>query len=301
MDSKLITEYWDSEDPRPLVEIIVQQMGNRKMRSIEPFYGKLYSIEDWLESLLKPQEPINQIWLKLRLKLISENAFEGKIFVHKYDEVDFCDENGLFYLTSHLPNMPVVVKVKKFLADAGVVVDKIRQDPALGVDAAWEAYRAQGKDDDWIQIRLLGKIKREEFTKALDKATRDTLSGRDYAVASDDVYIGLWQRTCQMLLKELGLSKTNLRDHQSTLALYYTAIAEEVCKKILNELEELNFYIARSCIQEYASIIGHQADETSRILGIDIATDTPLDESLKYPRLDEVRKMFPPRNNSTLD
>jgi hypothetical protein len=144
-------------------------------------------------------------------------------------------------------------------------------------EAAIEAYRAQGKTDAWIRARVDGKIKRHQFTNALAAAVSDVLNRSHYAIATDDIYKGLWGRTASYLKDELELpKKASLRDHQPMLALHYQGIAEEVSAKKLGERQELEWNEARQIVQDVAAFIGRQAKETSQLLQMDLATGKPL-------------------------
>lgn len=105
----------------------------------------------------------------------------------------------------------------------------------------------------------------------------DVLTPRHFAIATDDVYRNLWGRTAATLKTQLGLANSaNLRDHQPTLALHYQGIVEEVCAHKLGERQELGWTEARDIIKTVATIIGRQAQETSDMLNMDIATGKPL-------------------------
>jgi hypothetical protein len=140
-----------------------------------------------------------------------------------------------------------------------------------------EMYRAQGKDDAWIQARLEGKIKRGQFVAALGKAIAETLNPRHYAMATDDIYKGLWGRTAAHLKQELMLSKNaSLRDHQPRMALHFQGIAEEATAHELGEKQELSWAEAREIVQTMASMIRPWTEQMSARLKMDIATGRPL-------------------------
>lgn len=216
--------------------------------------------------------------------------------------MDHADAETLYLITQRMDAQTGLRdSVLKFLAKAGVVVDEIRIDPEAAavtlaqsnpeavlaelaqrypdkaMDAAINAYLRRGKDEKWIEARLEGKIKREKFVTALKEAVAEVLRQRDYATATDDIYLGLWKRTARQLKRELNLGKNDsLRDNQPRLALTYQGIAEEVCAAKLGERAELSWNEARAIVKHVARIIGAQADETSRLLGIDLATGRKL-------------------------
>ena len=205
--------------------------------------------------------------------------------------MDFVDDRALYLIAQHLrvtKSRPVLDAIKKYLAEAGAFVDLVRLEPETAVtsgaidpdeaiDAAIKAYRAQGKDDRWIRARLEGKIKREKFTSALQAAVAILLTRLHYAIATDEIYKGLWGRTAAILRGELDLpSNVSLRDHQPALALTYQGIAEEVAAQKLGERTELSWDEARAIVRIVAKMIGKQAQATSKFLKIDLATGKPL-------------------------
>jgi hypothetical protein len=205
--------------------------------------------------------------------------------------MDFVNDEGLYLIAQHLRTTkarPVLDEIKKYLAESGAFVDLVRREPETvitsgaidldeAIEAAIKAYRAQGKDEKWIRARLEGKIKREKFTSALQVAVVEMLTKKHYALATDEIYKGLWGRTAAILKGELNLpTKANLRDHQPVLALTYQGIAEEVSAHKLGQRSQLSYLEAKQIVRIVADLIGHQAQETARFLDIDLATGKPL-------------------------
>ncbi|MBX3066176.1 MAG: hypothetical protein KF726_24570 [Anaerolineae bacterium] len=200
-------------------------------------------------------------------------AADGK----KY-KMDHATHDALYQITQRMDaNTGLRDVILTYLAKSGVVMDDIRIDPDKAMEIAIEGYRRMGKDDRWIGARLNGKIKRERFTSALKASVVDYLTQRHYAIATDDIYLGLWNRTAAQLKGELKLSSTaSLRDNQPTLALIYQGLAEEVAAQKLLDKQELGWEEAEEIVCEVANIIGVQAQATSKYLSTDIATGKPL-------------------------
>jgi hypothetical protein len=283
----------DNNTPLPL---IVAKRWNFPLAYHQTEEGTYYAVQDWIRSLtgeedirksltyLKKQE----VWVQMSssTRRLNYKATDGKTYKR-----DFTTDKGLYLIAQYLrvtQDRPVLDEIRRFLAAAGVFADEVRRKPETvvlsgavtpdqAIDAAIQAYRAQGKDDKWIHARLEGKIKRNHFITALTAAVADMLSPRHYATATDDIYKGLWGRTAAYLKKELELPKgASLRDHQPMLALHYQGIAEEVSAQKLGQREELAWSEARSIVQTVAAFIGRQAQETSQLLQMDLATGRPL-------------------------
>jgi len=215
-------------------------------------------------------------------------AADGKTY-----QRDYTTDKGLYLLAQYLRetntnDRPVLDEIKQFLANSGAFVDEIRLDatkvltsgamtPDQALDAVIEMYRTQGKSDEWIQMRLQSKIKRDEFVRALSAAISDFLNHRHYAIATNDIYIGLWGRTAARLKHELGVSKSgSLRDKQPMMGLYFQGIAEEAAADKLGSKQELTWNEGREIIQTIAGMVGRYAKEMGDYLGKDLATGRPL-------------------------
>lgn len=256
----------------------------------------MYAVQDWIRGLTGV-ENIRKIRADIERKgVFSEmSASKGRLPYVARDgktyQRDYVSDNGLYLIAQYLrstKSRPMLAEIKRFLAASGVFVDEVRRDPSHAllsgaitpdeaIDAAIQVYRAQGKDDKWIRARIEGKIKRNLFTAALNAAVAEALTPRHYALATDDIYLGLWGRTAAHLKKELDLPpKAKLRDNQPTLALHYQGIAEEVTAHKLGDRSELTWNEARSIVKTVAQFVGEQAQATSRLLHTDLATGRPL-------------------------
>ncbi len=176
---------------------------------------------------------------------------------------------------------PKVEAMKLWLATVGAERLEETEDPETAVfsvlDRTVTRYRNQGKPDSWIQARLQGIITRKQFVDALNQAVVEVLNSLHYALATDEIYKGLWGRTAAILRGQLSLTtKDNLRDHQPELALIYQRIAEAVATQKLGDQQALNWVQAREIVRMVAERIGRQADDTSQMLNTDLATGRPL-------------------------
>lgn len=280
----------DNDTPLPL---IVAKRWNFPLAYVQTNEGIYYAVQDWITGLVNnDSRQALKDWAKIKKqRSLSKRPLTYLASDGKRYQRDHTDDKGLYLIAQHLRSMedrPVLEEIKNFLAAAGAFVDEVRLnpekvitsgaiDPDAAMDAAIAAYRAQGKDDRWIRARLEGKIKRNQFTAALTAAVADVLNRRHYAIATDDIYKGLWGRTAAYLKKELELPKSaSLRDHQPVLALHYQGIAEEVSAQKLGQREELSWEEARLIVKTVAAFIGRQAQETSALLSMDLATGRPL-------------------------
>lgn len=280
----------DEQSSMPL-PLIVAQRWNFPLAHIQTDTGLVYAVQDWMRGI-SGEENVRNLWAKFK---ITEAGNQLSTSLHRLPyktkngktyKLDYTNDKGLYIIAQYMRvkhDRPVLDAIRQFLAAAGAFVDEVRREPDKILetvnnpdkllDAFIEYYRKRGKDDSWIQARFQSKIRRNQFTAALSEFVQELLTPRHYATATDDVYRGLWGRSAATLKEQLQLSKSaNLRDHQPTLALHYQGIVEEVCAQKLGERQELVWNEARDIIQTIAKIIGRQAQETSELLNMDLAT-----------------------------
>jgi hypothetical protein len=278
----------NEELPLPL---IVAQRWNFPLAHVQTEAGMVYAVQDWMRGL-SGEESVRNLWTKFKTTaawnqlstLIHQLPYKAKN--GKTYQLDHTSDKGLYLIAQYMRvkhDRPMLTEIRQFLAAAGAFVDQIRLEPELMVDSvkdpdklldAFIAYhRKRGMSDEWIRIRFEGKIKRNRFTAALSEFVNEVLTPNHYRTATDDVYKGLWGRSAATLKQQLQLSKNdNLRDHQPEVGLHYQGIVEQVCAVKLQEREEVTWDEARDIIQTVAGIIGRQAEETSQLMKMDLAT-----------------------------
>jgi hypothetical protein len=291
----LVFNELDRDDPRSFIEIIIARL-NGAIKSIDKTYGRLYRVHDWVYVLSESRsKDRREAWFELKKKLIEHHVVYAGDFVTQTEkdadgslhDTDYASENLLYLITQYMGITEHITAVRIYLADAGVFVDSIRRNPEVAHDAMRQAYLMQGKDEAWIDARVDGIINRHKFTNALKSAVRIWMQAREFGIATNDLYIGLWKRTQAMLLKQMGLpSGSNLRDNQSRLALLLEGVTEEVCAARLGQEKELNWYVARAIVQETAAKVGVMAEQLGRDIGKDIATNISLQPGYEMPKLD---------------
>jgi len=291
----MFPEHNSKNDDTPLPLLVAKKWGFPLAFHIVE--GKhYYAIQDWVRGLTGTED-IRTIWAYFKkqeiwsqmlnsIERLKYKASDGKTYHREYTT-----DGSLYLIAQHLRvthARPVLSEIRQFLAKSGVFVDEIRLNPKAvltsgamtpdqALDAAIEMYKAQGKTDAWIQMRIQGKISRLQFVSALGQAVVDVLKRQHYAMATDDIYKGLWGRTAAHLKKELLLAKkASLRDHQPTMALYYQGIAEEAAAERLGERQELLWEEAREIVKMISELVGTQANQMSQFLHKDLATGRPL-------------------------
>src|SRR5690349_9662950 len=156
----VIPEAGDSSLALPL---IVAQKWGFPLAYHETDEGTFYAVQDWVRGLTGDKEVKKALAKIKNQRSLSSRplpyvASDGKTY-----QRDFTNDKGLYLIAQYLrvtKARPVLDEIKRFLAAAGAFADEIRRSPDTLVisgavtpdqafDAAIQAYRAEGKDDNW--------------------------------------------------------------------------------------------------------------------------------------------------------
>lgn len=206
---------------------------------------------------------------KLKLK-----AQDGKMRL-----TDVVDTEEALRLIQSIPS-PKAEPLKLWLAQVGRERLQETDDPELGLfrsmDRAVEEYRRMGKPDSWISLRIEGIVTRKQFVAALKNAVIDAIPTM-FAITTDKLYKGLWDRTTAQLRQDLNITpKQNPRDHFGKYALIYTRLAEELATERLDNAELVSLVTALDIVWEVARVMHGQVQQTSKMVGYDLVTEKPL-------------------------
>lgn len=257
----------------------------RKVWHNEEWY---FSVVDIIaESSGRNQAEATVYWRKLRHRLTKE----GNESVTKLDALKLPARDGKMR-TTEVVNVEQALRllqeipgartdgVKNWLAQVGAERLEEAEDPELSLllmlNRVTEQYKVEGRSNSWIEARIQGIVTRKEFVEALRLAVLDASRGM-YAQATEHLYKGLWYRTTAQLRGELRITiHDNPRDHFGEYALIYTRLAEKVAADRLGQAETVLLYQALEIIWEVAKMISKHANDTSKMLGIDLVTGRPL-------------------------
>ncbi len=286
----------NSQDKRPLPEIIADLYGF-KLAFVDHTDGnRYYAVQDWIIGVAQTTQA-RSYWVKLQKRLAKANvqllpaihqlpyrATSGRVY-----QMDHVQAETLYQIIQRMDAQSGLRdNILKYLAAAGVKLDQLRiepeqilEDAGLDADKALEAiirsYQRQGKAPHWISTRLQSTVQRVKFTDAFRAALRTQPSQYQYAAITDELRLGLWKRSTVALRLEMGLKdNANLRDNQSALALTYEMLAEQISMRELELKRDIEYEQSRQIVRTNSASVGKHAEETGRRLGIDIATDKPL-------------------------
>lgn len=275
MTSIQLPLFSDNTDKRPLPLIVADRWGFT-LTYIEQEEGYIYSAKEWVIGLGGDKTT----WSKLKKELLLSmqqlpyQAPNGKTY-----QMDFVDDDSLYGIAQEMRGMekrPQLQEIKNYLRDAGVKMDKYRRNPEAAVNDAMGQYHIEGKSDSWVEARIQSVITRKQFTDALKDVVINAPANL-YSAGTEQIYAGLWQMTTAQLRGELGLKpKQNVRDAFGEYALIYTRLAEMVSTEQLRNAEIVPMSVAMEIVYKVAGMIRNQAQETARLLGIDLITGRKL-------------------------
>ncbi|MFH1012507.1 MAG: BRO family protein [Candidatus Peregrinibacteria bacterium] len=151
-------------------------------------------------------------------------AADGKTYL-----TDVADTETLLRLIQSVPS-PKAEPIKLWLAKVGYERMQEIADPERSLNRARENWKKHGRDDKWIQQRMLGQETRNKLTDYW--YTHDIKKGEEFAILTNIIH-SEWSDISVKEHKQLkGLKTQNLRDHMSEAELIFTALAELSTRQI---------------------------------------------------------------------
>lgn len=231
------------------VTLHVKNIGGVKMSNIKLFEDKkirshydeesekwFFSVVDVVGILSESENP-RKYWSVLKTRLLSEgsqlatNCSQLKLRAEdgKQRLTDVADTEQLLRLIQSIPS-PKAEPFKLWLAKVGYERIQDMSDPSLSVDRAREFWKSAGRNEKWIQQRMMGQETRNKLTDYWSESGVEKPS--EFALLTNIIHqewSGLSVKTHKAIK---GLKSQNLRDHMSEAELIFTALAEMSTRQI---------------------------------------------------------------------
>ncbi|MFA4942608.1 MAG: Bro-N domain-containing protein [Patescibacteria group bacterium] len=176
-------------------------------------------------------------WRKLKQRLKKEKSevvtkcHELKFIAKdgKYYKSDAADTEAIFRLIQSIPS-PKAEPIKLWLARVGYERIEEINDPEKALNRSRGYWQKMGRDQKWIQQRMMGQEIRNKLT---DYWKNNEVREKDeYAILTNIIH----QEWSDLTVKEhkglKSLKSENLRDHMTDAELIFTALAELSTRQI---------------------------------------------------------------------
>ena len=215
-EGQKIRRHWDEKKEKwffsvvDIIKILTDKIDFQSARN----YWKV------LKSRLKKEQ--SEVVTKCnRLKLRAEDG--------KLRETDVADTETLFRLIQSVPS-PKAEPIKLWLARVGYERIEEIKDPEKALNRSRDYWQKMGRDQKWIQQRMMGQEIRNKLT---DYWKNNEIKEKDqYAILTNIIHKEWSDLTVKNHKKLKGLKKENLRDHMTDAELVFTALAELSTRQI---------------------------------------------------------------------
>lgn len=235
-----------------------------------------FSVSDVVGFLSKSKNPA-VYWKVLKNRLRNEGsevvtkcnqlkfvAKDGKKYL-----MDAADEEALLRIIQSVPS-PNVEPVKMWLARVGAERIEEIKDPEKAIQRAISTYEKKGYDEVWIARRLQTIDVRNMLTGEWKK--RGIAVGTDFALLTNDVYLGWAEMTRRDYSKFKQLDGENLRDHMTPLELVLNMLAETSAAEIAKTIDAQGIEQNRIAAKKGGYIAGNARKEIEQNIGKKVVT-----------------------------
>lgn len=180
-------------------------------------------------------------WNKLKERLVQEGnqsvtnchqlklvAKDGKRYL-----TDVADVETILRLVQSVPSKKAE-PIKLWLARVGYERMQETIDPEISVNRARENWQKHGRNQEWIQRRMMGQETRNKLTDYW--SNNEIKKGDEFAILTNIIHEEWSGVSVQKHKKLKNLKRENLRDHMSEAELIFTALAEMSTREIAESM-----------------------------------------------------------------
>lgn len=259
-------------DARPLPLLVAEKWQfSLQHHVVDDVY--YFAAIDWVGGMTGKRTAARSTYAKLKKSLgdellISIQQLNYKATDGKTYQLDFLTEDGLYTLTQSMrstKNAPAVAEIKSYLVDAGVLVDKMRRDPAAAAQVSDQLDKLHGRvREDSIDARKFFTVAAQD-THYLNKPKIGLLTNENYKAL-----FGLAKRE---LCMELGLSPDSnaLRDNMNRYALLAITAVETHAAELMRQLgrpltDDEQITVGRKTAAQFRPVFEVAASEVGQTL-----------------------------------
>jgi DNA-damage-inducible protein D len=208
--------------------IVFQEKGIRRIWLNEEWWFSVLDIVEVLTDTVNPTD----YFKKMRKRDPELNAFVGT----NCPQVEMVGTNGakrktlaantqgMFRIVQSIPSFKAE-PFKLWLAKVGYERVQEIENPELAAERARQYYRDLGYDEKWIEVRIQSIEVRGKLTD--EWKGRGVQEGLEYSILTAEISRATFGLTPSEYKEVKGLTRENLRDHQTPLELIFTMLGEE--------------------------------------------------------------------------
>jgi DNA-damage-inducible protein D len=196
-----------------------------------------FSVVDIIAVLTSSANP-RDYWFKMKIRVSTEEGSELSTFCRqlkmqssdgKFYSTDTADIEAVFRIIQSIPS-PKAEPFKLWLAKVGNERLQEMTDPEKALNRSRDYWRKMGRDEKWIQQRMVGQEIRNKLT---DYWKDNEVRERDEFAILTNIIHQEWSDLTVGEHKNLkNLKRENLRDHMTDAELVFTALAELSTREI---------------------------------------------------------------------
>lgn len=207
-----------------------------------------FSVVDIIRALLEQEDfqAARNYWKVLKIRLKEEgnetvtNCNRLKMLAEdgKMRLTDVANAETILRLIQSVPS-PKAEPLKLWLAKVGYERIQEIADPEKSINRARENWKKYGRDESWIQRRMMGQETRNKLTDYWHG--HEVNSPKEYAILTNLIHQE-WSGVSVKEHKEIkSLETQNLRDHMTEAELIFTALAELSTREIAESDKAVGF------------------------------------------------------------
>lgn len=257
-----------------------------------------YSVIDVIAFLTETKNP-QSYWSVLKIRMIAEGYDEAfqieqlrlQAADNRFRLTDTMNRQAVLRLIQSVPS-PKVEPLRLWLAEVGEERLEEIEHPEAALERVRAMYRAQGRDEVWIEERIKNDLIRNELTD--EWQYRGATVGTQFAILTNELSEGTFGLSVQAYKRyKLLPSKTNLRDHMTNLELVLCSLSEATSIELHRDRDSQGFPALRRDAVDAGKTAGEARQLVEKTLGRSVVSsenflDTKRTRQIKGKKPQEV-------------
>jgi len=236
-----------------------------------------YSVLDVIIFLTETKNP-QSYWSVLKTRMKAE-GFDETLHIeqlrlqaadNRFRLTDTMNRQAVLRLIQSVPS-PKVEPLRLWLAEVGEERLEEIEHPEAALERVRAMYRAQGRDEAWIEERIKNDLVRNELTD--EWQYRGATIGTQFAILTNELSEGTFGLSVQAYKRyKLLPNKTNLRDHMTNLELVLCSLSEATAVELHRDRDSQGFPSLRQDAVDAGKTAGEARQLVEKTLGKPVVT-----------------------------